>query len=244
MNYRLLIQYDGTRYAGWQRQTLTKETVQGKIEDVLGRMTGEKVEIIGAGRTDAGVHARGQVANVHLAKKMKIKELRDYLNHYLPEDICVMEVSEVSDRFHSRLNAGTKAYQYRISTDKIKNVFERKYIYELNEELDVKKMKEAATYLTGTHDFQGYCARKMKKSTVRRIDAIEFHEQDGELQIFYRGNGFLYHMVRILTGTLIEVGKGERSPESVTEALRTGERAKAGYTAPAKGLCLVRVEYS
>lgn len=244
MNYRLLIQYDGTRYAGWQRQTLTKETVQGKIEDVLGRMTGEKVEIIGAGRTDAGVHARGQVANVHLAKKMKTKELRDYLNHYLPEDICVMEVSEVSDRFHSRLNAGTKTYQYRISTDKIKNVFERKYIYELNEELDVKKMKEAATYLTGTHDFQGYCARKMKKSTVRRIDAIEFHEQDGELQIFYRGNGFLYHMVRILTGTLIEVGKGERSPESVTEALRTGERAKAGYTAPAKGLCLVRVEYS
>lgn len=244
MNYRLLIQYDGTRYAGWQRQTLTKETVQGKIEDVLGRMTGEKVEIIGAGRTDAGVHARGQVANVHLAKKMKTEELRDYLNHYLPEDICVMEVSEVSDRFHSRLNAGTKTYQYRISTDKIKNVFERKYIYELNEELDVKKMKEAATYLTGTHDFQGYCARKMKKSTVRRIDAIEFHEQDGELQIFYRGNGFLYHMVRILTGTLIEVGKGERSPESVTEALRTGERAKAGYTAPAKGLCLVRVEYS
>lgn len=244
MNYRLLIQYDGTRYAGWQRQTLTKETVQGKIEDVLGRMTGEKVEIIGAGRTDAGVHARGQVANVHLAKKMKTKELRDYLNHYLPEDICVMEVSEVSDRFHSRLNAGTKTYQYRISTDKIKNVFERKYIYELNEELDVKKMKEAATYLTGTHDFQGYCARKMKKSTVRRIDAIEFHEQDGELQIFYRGNGFLNHMVRILTGTLIEVGKGERSPESVTEALRTGERAKAGYTAPAKGLCLVRVEYS
>lgn len=244
MNYRLLIQYDGTRYAGWQRQTLTKETVQGKIEDVLGRMTGEKVEIIGAGRTDAGVHARGQVANVHLAKEMKTKELRDYLNHYLPEDICVMEVSEVSDRFHSRLNAGTKTYQYRISTDKIKNVFERKYIYELNEELDVKKMREAATYLTGTHDFQGYCARKMKKSTVRRIDAIEFHEPDGELQIFYRGNGFLYHMVRILTGTLIEVGKGERSPESVTEALRTGERAKAGYTAPAKGLCLVRVEYS
>lgn len=244
MNYRLLIQYDGTRYAGWQRQTMTKETIQGKIEDVLGRMTGEKVEITGAGRTDAGVHARGQVANVHLTERRGAEEIRDYLNRYLPEDICVLEVSEAAERFHSRLNAGTKTYLYRISTNKIKNVFERKYIYELDEALNVKRMKEAASYLLGTHDFQGFCARKMKKSSVRRMDAIEFRELDGELQIFYRGNGFLYHMVRILTGTLIEVGRGERKPESVTEALLTGERAKAGYTAPAKGLCLVRVDYS
>lgn len=244
MNYRLLIQYDGTRYAGWQRQTMTRETIQGKIEDVLERMTGERVEIIGAGRTDAGVHARGQVANVHLMERKGTKEIRDYLNRYLPEDICVMEVSEVSERFHSRLNAGTKTYRYRISTNTVKNVFERKYIYDLNEPLDVKRMKKAALYLLGTHDFQGFCARKMKKSSVRRIDAIEFQELDGELQISYQGNGFLYNMVRILTGTLIEVGKGERSPESVAEILRTGERAKAGFTAPAKGLCLIRVEYS
>lgn len=244
MNYRLLIRYDGTRYAGWQRQTMTRETIQGKIEDVLERMTGERVEIIGAGRTDAGVHARGQVANVHLTERKGTKEIRDYLNRYLPEDICVMEVSEVSERFHSRLNAGTKTYRYRISTNTVKNVFERKYIYDLNEPLDVKRMKKAAMYLLGTHDFQGFCARKMKKSSVRRIDAIEFQELDGELQISYQGNGFLYNMVRIITGTLIEVGKGERSPESVAEILRTGERAKAGFTAPAKGLCLVRVEYS
>lgn len=244
MNYRLLIQYDGTRYAGWQRQTMTRETIQGKIEDVLERMTGERVEIIGAGRTDAGVHARGQVANVHFMERKGTKEIRDYLNRYLPEDICVMEVSEVSERFHSRLNAGTKTYRYRISTNTVKNVFERKYIYDLNEPLDVKRMKKAAMYLLGTHDFQGFCARKMKKSSVRRIDAIEFQELDGELQISYQGNGFLYNMVRILTGTLIEVGKGERSPESVAEILCTGERAKAGFTAPAKGLCLVRVEYS
>lgn len=243
MNYRLIIQYDGTRYAGWQRQTTTKDTIQGKIEGVLERMTGEKAEITGAGRTDAGVHARGQVANVHLPEQRNPAEIRDYLNRYLPEDICVTEVSEVSERFHSRLNAGTKTYLYRISTNSIKNVFERKYIYDLDEPLDVKKMKEAALCLLGTHDFQGYCGRKMKKSTVRRIDAIEFREFDGELQIFYRGNGFLYHMVRILTGTLIEVGRGERSPKSVAEPLLTGERAKAGYTAPAKGLCLVKVEY-
>lgn len=244
MNYRLLIQYDGTRYAGWQRQTAGRETIQGKIEDVLGRMAGQKVEITGAGRTDAGVHARGQVANVHLPEGKSTEEIRDYLNRYLPEDICVAEVSEAAGRFHSRLNAGTKTYLYRISTNKIKNVFERKYIYDLDEPLDVTKMQEAASYFLGTHDFQGYCARKMKKSTVRRVDAIEFQEFSGELRIFYRGNGFLYHMVRILTGTLIEVGRGERSPESVTEALLTKNRAKAGYTVPAKGLCLVKVEYS
>lgn len=243
MNYRLIIQYDGTRYAGWQRQVTARDTIQGKIEDVLGRMTGEKVEISGAGRTDAGVHARGQVANVHLPEGRSAEEIRDYLNAYLPEDICVTEVSEVSERFHSRLNAGAKTYLYRISTDSIKNVFERRYIYDLNESLDVERMKEAAAYLIGEHDFQSFCAKKMKKSTVRQLYSIEFKERKGELQIFYRGSGFLYNMVRILTGTLIEVGRHERTPESVAEVLRAKERAKAGYTAPAKGLCLVRVEY-
>lgn len=139
MNYRLVIQYDGTRYAGWQRQTATKETIQGKIEDVLGRMAGEPVEIIGAGRTDAGVHARGQVANVHLSRERRPEEIREYLNRYLPEDICVSEVKEAAPRFHSRLNARRKTYLYRISTDTVKNVFERKYIYGLKEPLDVKK---------------------------------------------------------------------------------------------------------
>ena len=241
MNYRMMIQYDGTRYAGWQRQKMTKNTIQGKIEDVLERMTGERAEIIGAGRTDAGVHARGQVANVHLSERWNAEEIRDYLNRYLPDDICVTGVSMVSDRFHSRLNAGTKTYQYRISTSTIKNVFERKYIYDLNESLDVKRMREAAAYLLGEHDFQSFCARKMKKSAVRRIDAVEFQEMDGELWISYRGNGFLYNMVRILTGTLIEVGRHERMPESIPALLRAGNRAEAGYTAPAKGLCLMRV---
>ena len=161
MNYRLNIQYDGTRYAGWQRQTVARDTIQGKIEDVLGRMTGEKVEIAGAGRTDAGVHARGQVANVHLPEGRSAEEIRDYLNGYLPEDICVTEVSEVSERFHSRLHAGAKTYLYRISTNSVSNVFERKYIYDLNEPLDVERMKDAAEYLIGEHDFQSFCARKM-----------------------------------------------------------------------------------
>lgn len=243
MNYRLVIQYDGTRYAGWQRQTATKETIQGKIEDVLGRMAGEPVEIIGAGRTDAGVHARGQVANVHLSRERRPEEIREYLNRYLPEDICVSEVKEAAPRFHSRLNARRKTYLYRISTDTVKNVFERKYIYGLKEPLDVKKMEAASSYLLGVHDFQGYCTRKMKKSSVRRLDEIRFREMEGELRIYYTGDGFLYNMVRILTGTLIEVGQGNRSPRSVTEALETGERARAGYTAPPQGLCLMKVEY-
>lgn len=243
MNYKMLIQYDGTKYAGWQRQKVTGNTIQGKLEDVLTRMAGEKAEICGAGRTDAGVHARGQVANVHLSEPVDVEEMRDYLNRYLPEDICVTEVRVVSERFHSRLNAGTKTYLYRISTNGIRNVFERKYIYDLDQSLDVARMKEAAAYLTGEHDFQGFCSRKMKKSTVRRIDSIEFREIPGELQIIFKGNGFLHHMVRILTGTLIEVGRNERKPESVREILRTRDRARAGYTAPAKGLCLMRVEY-
>lgn len=243
MNYRMTIQYDGTKYAGWRRQKMTHDTIQGKIEDVLGRMTGQKIEISGAGRTDAGVHARGQVANVHLPEGRTAEEIREYLNRYLPEDIGITEVREASERFHSRLNAGAKTYLYRISTGEMKNVFERKYIYLLDERLDVEKMKETAAYLIGEHDFQGFCTRKMKKSTVRRIDSIEFKELPDELQICYRGNGFLYNMVRILTGTLIEAGRYERTPESVQEILRTRDRAKAGYTVPAKGLCLMHIEY-
>ena len=206
-------------------------------------MTGERVEIKGASRTDAGVHARGQVANVHLPDEYQAEEVRDYLNRYLPEDIGVLEVKAVSERFHSRLNAGEKTYLYRISTNSIKNVFERKYIYELDQALDVEQMKAAAQYLIGEHDFQSFCGKKMKKTAVRSLYSIEFKQLKGELQIYYRGSGFLYNMVRILTGTLIEVGMNEREPESVKEILRARERAKAGHTAPAKGLCLLRIQF-
>jgi len=243
VNYRLLIQYDGTRYDGWQRQKTTGNTIQGKIEDVLSRMTGADVEIKGASRTDAGVHARGQAANVHLPKGYSENGIRDYLNQYLPEDIGVLEVKEVSDRFHSRLNAGEKTYMYRISTDTVKNVFERKYIYDLNQPLDIEAMERAAEYLTGEHDFQSFCARRMKKSTIRTLNQIKFRQRHGELEITYCGSGFLYNMVRILTGTLIEVGLHERTPESVKAMLEAKERIKAGHTAPAKGLCLIKIKF-
>lgn len=243
MNFRLLIQYDGTRYDGWQRQKATGNTIQGKIEAVLSKMAGKPIEIKGASRTDSGVHARGQAANVHLPEGYHGEGIRDYLNEYLPDDIGVSEVKEVSERFHSRLNASRKTYQYRISTNKIKNVFERKYIYELNEELDVSAMRKAAEYLVGEHDFQSFCAKKMKKSTVRRIEDIRFEVGEGEMKITYQGSGFLYNMVRILTGTLIEVGLHQREMESISELLEKKERASAGRTAPAKGLTLLEVRY-
>lgn len=244
MNYRLDLQYDGTRYAGWQKQKDTDNTIQGKIEEVLSKMCGTAVTIQGAGRTDAGVHARGQVANVNLDTEKSCEEICEYLNRYLPEDIEVTQVKQVSERFHSRLNAREKVYQYRVVTGSHKNVFERKYQCPLHESLDVEAMKKAAVYLEGTHDFKSFCSnKKMKKSSVRTLYHIEIQSLPQEIKITFTGNGFLYNMVRILTGTLIEVGRGERKPEKMTEILAGCDRANAGFTAPARGLTLLEVRY-
>lgn len=245
MNYKMIVQYDGTRYDGWQKQGNTDNTIQGKLEAILSKMAGMPVEVQGAGRTDAGVHAYGQTANFHLPKGCVLTEdIRDYLNKYLPEDIGILEVEEADERFHSRLNAREKVYRYRMSTSSLKNVFERKYIYLLGEHLNVKAMEEAASELIGTHDFKSFCSNKrMKKSSVRKLNRIEFTEQEGELQITYTGEGFLYNMVRIITGTLIEVGQGKRSPKEMQEILEGKDRSLAGVTAPARGLCLVEVLY-
>lgn len=207
-------------------------------------MTGSPVLIQGAGRTDAGVHALGQVANGHFDSRMSCEEICDYMNHYLPEDIEILRVSQVSERFHSRLNAREKLYRYRIGIGSHKNVFERKYLCPLHETYDVEAMEEAAGYLTGTHDFRSFCAnKKMKKSTVRTIYEIRITELPKELQIDYRGDGFLYNMVRILTGTLIEIGRGSRKPEEIQAILEGRDRGLAGFTAPARGLTLVEVGY-
>lgn len=243
-NYKLTIQYDGTRYKGWQGQNSTDLTIQGKIEDVLSQMAGHPVEITGSGRTDAGVHALGQVANVHLEENWNGEEIRDYLNRYLPEDIAVTEIEEAEERFHSRYHALSKIYLYRIHTGKIPNVFERKYMYAYRNPLDVNRMRQAAEYLVGSHDFKAFCGnKKMKKSTVRTIYEIRIEETENEIRIFYTGNGFLQNMVRILTGTLIEVGDGRREPEEMAVILEGGNREAAGYTAPACGLTLCKVTY-
>ena len=244
MNVKLTIQYDGTRYDGWQRQGNTDNTLQGRLEGVLSRMVGKPVEIQGAGRTDAGVHARGQVASVHLPEGYTPQEIQNYLNRYLPEDVAVVEVVEVGERFHARLSATGKEYRYHIRMGNVPDVFARKYQYRVEEPLDLAAMERAAGYLTGKHDFRSFCGnRRFKKSTVREVFHIGVEVCGSDLTLIYRGDGFLYNMVRILTGTLLEVGLGQRTPESMVDILEARERTAAGKTAPAQGLVLQEVYY-
>lgn len=245
-NIRLTIEYDGSRYDGWQRlgKHSGQTTIQGKLEEVLTKMTGEPIELIGSGRTDAGVHAYGQVANFHTNTQMKCYEIKHYLNRYLPRDIAVFDVKEVDERFHSRLNVKSKTYVYRIAIGEVPSVFDRKYTYYCFDRLDVAAMERAAAYLVGCHDFKAFSSiKKTNKSTVREIYSIDIEKDSQEIKIFVHGNGFLYNMVRIIAGTLMEVGKGERRPEDMRRILSSLDREQAGPTAAAQGLFLQEVEY-
>ncbi len=242
-NIRLDICYDGSRYQGWQRLPGANNTIQGKLESALSRILGEMVEISGSGRTDAGVHAKGQVANFHCKSDMPTNEILSQLRRYLPEDIGIISCKEVSERFHARLNAHQKTYEYRLWYSDSPCVFERKFVAQAAGNLDMKAMRMAADLLEGTHDFSAFCAnRHFKKSTVRTIMRLEILQTDNEVRFRVTGNGFLHNMVRILVGTLIEVGRGERSAESIP-SLFGEKREKAGFLAPAKGLCLEEVVY-
>lgn len=245
-NIRLIIEYDGSRYQGWQRLggDSNANTIQGKLEAVLSKMTGEDININGSGRTDAGVHAYGQVANFHTNCTISLDQIKDYLTKYLPSDIGIVKVEEASERFHSRLNAKEKTYLYRIALPGVSNVFARKYLWYFPENLDIEKMKEAASLLIGTHDFKGFSSiKKTKKSTIRTIYDIKIKKTKKEIQITYTGNGFLHNMVRILTGTLAEIGCGKMKPEDISKVLESTKRSDAGLTAPPQGLFLVSVEY-
>ena len=245
-NIQVILEYDGTRYDGWQKQGNTENTIQGKLETVLGRWAGEPVEVHGSGRTDAGVHARGQSANFHLDAELcpHAEEAVHYLNAYLPEDIRVRCAREVPERFHSRLSAVRKTYAYYVETSDKKDVFERKYLYGLGQKPNLAKMREAARFLEGEHDFKSFCANKrMKKSTVRCLEPVEIQEDGSKLIFIYTGNGFLYHMVRIMTGTLLEIGQGKRRPEEMAEILAARDRTAAGGMVPPEGLFLMKVYY-
>ncbi len=243
-NYKMKIAYDGTRYYGWEHQP-DRETIQGKLETVLQRMCDvETVDVIGAGRTDAGVHAKAMVASVRLDTDLSENEIRDYMNRYLPDDIAVTEVRVAADRFHARYKATGKTYCYTCFDGPVKPVFNRKYYTALDSELDVERMQKAAAYLLGEHDFKSFCGNpKMKKSTVRLVDEIVARRNKGYVTFTFHGTGFLQNMVRILVGTLLEVGYGRMEPEQMTEILEAKDRRAAGPTAPAKGLCLIRVDY-
>ena len=250
-NYKLILQYDGTRYSGWQKQGNTDNTIQAKLETIAGKLTGTPTDVNGSGRTDAGVHALGQVANFRCEKIFADTDyIRDYFNHALPMDIRVISAEEVPTRFHARLNAKEKHYRYVIDNAIVPDVFERRYAARIPVEheprisYDIAEMKKAAAYLTGKHDFKSFCDnRHMKKSTVRTIRDIRIANDNDRITLDFYGNGFLYHMVRILTGTLLEVGSGQRSAGDIPRILQSLDRREAGFTAPAPGLFLVEVKY-
>lgn len=242
-NLRLDLCYDGTRYRGWQRLPGKDDTIQGKLETTLSRILGETIEISGSGRTDAGVHAKGQVANFHCESRLPAEEILVQLRRYLPEDIGIYSCREVSQRFHARLNAREKTYRYRIWNSDTPCVFQRRYVTVMPEPLNLEDMRKAADLLCGEHDFSAFCGNaKMKKSTVRFLRSVQIEQNGEEIHLCFTGNGFLHNMVRILVGTLVEVGRGERSIQSIP-ALFGGKRAEAGFLAPPQGLCLEEVMY-
>ena len=242
-NLRLDICYEGTRYRGWQRLPGCENTIQGKLEQALSRILGEPIEIAASGRTDAGTHAKKQVVSFHCNSEMRCDEILQQLRRYLPDDIGIYSCRNVSPRFHARLNAKTKTYMYRVWNSQQPCVFERKFVYIDPRPVDVEAMQKAANYFLGEHDFSAFCANKnIKKSTVRYIERFEISCDDDEIYFTVTGNGFLHHMVRIMVGTLLEVGRGEREAESIP-SLFAAKRAEAGMLIPACGLCLMEVNY-
>lgn len=244
--YKCIVAYEGTKYNGWQKQGNTDNTIQAKIENVLSKMLEEPIEIFASGRTDAGVHALGQTFHFHCEQQLDEFKYIEEINHYLPQDIRVLSLVPCSMRFHARLNATKKTYQYRIDTSQYGNLFERNTMHHIKQPLDLEAIKKGASYLLGTHDFKSFCSNKrMKKSTVRTIYdiKIDYNSTKQTLLLTFIGNGFLYNMVRILSGTLIEIGLGLRSPSEIPAIIDSQDRASAGHTAPANGLFLVSVEY-
>lgn len=247
-NIKMIIQYDGGRYKGWQKQNIkgtSVTTIQDKIENILSKMTGEDIQVIGCGRTDSGVHADNYIANFKTNSTVNIGKFKEALKLYLPEDIVIKDMMNCSERFHARLHAISKTYEYTIDNNKYCDVFMKRYACKSEEKLDVKLIQDAATVLVGTHDFQSFTSLKAKngKSTIRTINSIDITENNNIIKIVVNGDGFLLNMVRILSGTLMEVGKGKISRNDLKNILDAKDREKAGAKAPAKGLRMVSVQY-
>lgn len=243
-NAKMVLEYDGTRYKGWQKLGDQDATIQGKLEEILLKKTGQPVAVIGSGRTDAGVHALGQVANVHLYTQDSSEELQEYINHYLPQDVLVKELTYVEEAFHSRYHALEKIYSYRIHNHPLPTVFDRKYCLHVPEPLNVDLMERAAQLLQGTHDFLGFSSlKKTKKSTVHTLHSITLEKEGSKLHVVFRGDGFLLHSIRIMMGTLLEVGMGQRDPNSIPPIFTKKVRGDAGFTVPPHGLFLEQVLY-
>lgn len=254
-NYKITLEYDGSRYNGWQKQGNTDNTLQGKLETIFSKYLSQDVELHGSGRTDAGVHALGQVASFRIednlftsdVELLKPEELLKSINGFLPEDIRILTMEVVDNRFHARLNAKQKTYRYCICITDKKSAFNRKYCMALDTMPDIEVMKAASEKFLGTHDLACFSDTKTKKSTVRRIDSIDFATKndgtDRYIYIDFTGNGFLYHTVRLITGTLISIGLGKNEASIIDEIFNTGNRKMVPFMAPAEGLFLVEVGY-
>ena len=243
-NYRMTLCYDGTRYRGWQKQGNTDRTIQGKLETLLSRLLDQTVEVQGSGRTDAGVHALGQIASFKADTSMTCPQLLAAIREYLPDDIGAVSLEDAPPRFHARLSAREKTYVYRIWNSEQPCVFERRYVYVFPRHLDLEAMRRAAGALCGHHDFSAFSSgKKTGRAAERTLRSVTVERVGEEVRLTFSGDGFLYNMVRIITGTLLEVGTGERDPGSMTVLLDSRVRAGAGFTVPAAGLCLVSVKY-
>lgn len=243
-NFQLTLSYDGTRYRGWQKQGNTAQTVQGKLEALLTRALEQPVEVAGSGRTDAGVHAREQVCSFRADTDKSCEELLSLLRAHLPEDIVALALEKAPERFHARLSAVRKTYVYRVWNSDLPCVFERKYVYAEPRALDIGAMRAAAEQLVGRHEFSAFSSgKKTGRAATRTVESIRIERCGEEVRFTYTGDGFLYNMVRILTGTLLEVGLHERPAEDMAAILASHSRANAGFTAPAQGLFLWHVEY-
>ena len=205
-NYKMIIAYDGTRYYGWEHQPNTDMTIQGKLESVLSQMTGEQIDVIGAGRTDAGVHAWGQVANFKTNSNIPIEKIAIALNSNLKKSIRIKKAEEVDERFHSQLNAREKTYVYKIDMANVANVFTRKYAYHTFDIPDIKAMKQAAFYMIGKHDFKAFTTAKKSKSTVREVEDVEITTDGDSCEIRITADDFLHNMARYMIGMLLDVG--------------------------------------
>lgn len=243
-NLKMIIEYDGGKYKGWQKHKDAKVTIKGKIESVLSKMTGEANQVIGCESTDIGSHAENYTANFHTACEFSIDTILDYFYKFLPEDILVKSMEEVDERFQAKYNVKSKTYVYRINDNKFRSVFTRKYSYHVDEKLNLDKMRSAAEILVGTYDFQSFTSLKSNtKPTIRTINYINIVEKDGMIEIEINENGSLLNMIRIIIGTLLEVGKGNLKAIEVKGILMLKKRSELSLMAQPKGLCLRNVEY-
>ncbi len=243
-NIKLTIEYDGTGYHGWQIQPEVR-TIQGTLEEKIGVIAGEQISLVASGRTDAGVHALGQVANFKTESRIPLEALKRGLNSLLPDDIAIKRVEVVSHDFHARFSARSKLYEYRIFNSTVSSPMERNFSWYVPERLNLRKMREAARLLLGTHDFSSFRASQSDNlNPVRTLMALEIERKRNKIIEFrMRADAFLKHMVRNIVGTLADVGKGKLHPECVEAILDARDRTHAGMAAPPNGLFLVDVEY-